>query len=51
MSFNFIASFTIHSGFGAQKIKSAIVFHFSPIYLPFSDGTRCHDLSFLKVQF
>ena len=33
------------------KIKSAIVFHFSPIYLPFSDGTRCHDLSFLKVQF
>ena len=23
-------------------------FHFFPIYLPWSDGTRCHDLSFLK---
>ena len=21
-------------------------FHFSPIYLPWSDGTRCHDISF-----
>ena len=29
------------------KIKSAIV---SPIYLPWSDGTRCHDLSFLNVE-
>ena len=24
-------------------------FHCPPIYLPWSDGTRCHDLSFLKV--
>ena len=30
------------------KIKFAS-FHFLPIYLPWSDGTRCHDLSFLKV--
>ena len=22
-----------------------------PIYLPWSDGTRCHDLSFLNVEF
>ena len=29
------------------KIKSATVF---PIYFPWSDGTRCHDLSFLKVE-
>ena len=26
-------------------------FHSSPIYLPWSDGTRCHDLSFLNVEF
>ena len=32
-----------------KKIKS--VSTFSPIYLPWSDGTRCHDLSFLNVEF
>ena len=26
-------------------------FHCFPIYLPQSDGTRCHDLSFLNVEF
>ena len=30
------------------KIKSAMCF---PIYLPLSDGTGCHDLSFLNVEF
>ena len=30
------------------KIKSDSFHHF-PIYLPRSDGTRCHDLSFLNV--
>ena len=24
--------------------------HYFPIYLPWSDGTRCHDLSFLNVE-
>ena len=28
-----------------KKIKSII-----PIYLPWNDGTRCHDLSFLNVE-
>ena len=32
-----------------QKIKSDTVSSF-PIYLPCSDGTRCHDLSFLNVE-
>jgi len=32
------------------KIKSATVSTFSPIYLPWSDGTECHDLSFLNVE-
>ena len=26
-------------------------FHYFPTYLPWSDGTRCHNLSFLKVEF
>ena len=26
-------------------------FHGFPIYLPWSDGTRCHDLNFLNVEF
>ena len=26
-------------------------FHCFPIYLPWSDGTRCHDLGFLNVDF
>ena len=31
------------------KIKS-YCFHCFPIYLPWSDGTSCHDLSFLNVE-
>ena len=33
-----------------KKIKSCHCFHCFPIYLPWSDGTRCHDLSFLNVE-
>ena len=33
-----------------RKIASHC-FHRFPIYLPGSDGTRCHDLSFLNVEF
>ena len=41
---------TICSDFGAQENKVCHCFHCLPIYLPWSDGTRCHDLSFLKVE-
>ena len=34
-----------------KKIKSCHCFHCFPIYLPWSDGTRCHDLCFLNVEF
>ena len=34
-----------------QKIKSITVSIFSPIYLPWSDRTGCHDLSFVNVEF
>ena len=33
-----------------QKIKVHHCFHCSPIYFPWSDGTGCHDLSFLNVE-
>ena len=33
-----------------KKIKSA-TFHCFPVYLPWSDGTGCHDLIFLNVEF
>jgi len=33
-----------------RKIKSTTVSHCFPICLPWSDGTRCHDLSFLNVE-
>ena len=32
------------------KIKSVTGFHCFPIHLPWSDGTGCHDLSFLNVE-
>ena len=50
-SFNFMAAITICTDFGAPKNKVSHCFHFFPIYLPCSDGTRCHDLSFLNVEF
>ena len=37
--------------FGAPQNKACHCFHCFPIYLPWSDGTRCHDLSFLNVEF
>ena len=50
--FNFMAVVTICSDFGAQENKVSHCFHFLPIYLPWSDGTRCHGLSFfMNVEF
>ena len=40
---NFMAVITICSDFGAQKNKVSHCFHCFPIYLPWSDGTGCHD--------
>ena len=49
-SLNFMASVTICSDFGVQENKVSHCFHCFPIYLPWSDGTRYHDLSFLNVK-
>ena len=37
--------------FGAPQNKICHCFHCFPIYLPWSDGTRCHDLCFFNVEF
>ena len=37
--------------FWSTKIKVCHCFHCSPICLPWSDGTRCHDLRILNVEF
>ena len=42
---------TIFSDFGAPQNKVCHSFHCFPIYLPWSDGPGCHDLSFLKLSF
>ena len=46
-----MAAVTICSDFGAQKNKVCHCFHCFPIYFPWSDGTRCHDLQFSSAQF
>ena len=48
--FNFMAAVTICSNFGAPE-TSLSLFPLFPIYLPKSDGTGCHDLSVLNVEF
>ena len=34
-----------------KKIKAYHCFHCFPIYLPWSDGTGCHNFSFLNIEF
>ena len=51
MSFIFVATKTIYSDFGAWENKACHCSHCFPIYLPWSNGTRCHDLCFLNVEF
>ena len=43
--FNFLAAVTICNDFGAQENKVSHSFHCFPIYVPWSNGARCHDLS------
>ena len=45
-----MATVTTRSDFGAPKTKFCHCFHCFPIYLPWSDGTRCHNLSFLNAE-
>ena len=45
-----MAVVTICSDFGAPENKVCHCFHSFPIYLPCSDGTSFHDLSFLNAE-
>ena len=47
---NFMASINICCDFRAKKNKVSNCFHCFPIYLPWSNGNRCHDVSFLNVE-
>ena len=44
-----MAAVTICSDFGAQENKVCHHFHYSPIYLPWNDETRCHDLQWQRL--
>ena len=46
-----MATIIICSDSRAQENNIYHCFHCFPIYLPWSDGTRCHDLSFLCFVF
>ena len=46
-----MAAVTICSDFRAPLNKVCHCFHCFPIYLPWSDGTGCHVLCFLNVEF
>ena len=46
-----MAAITIRSDFGAKKNKVSHCFQYFPIYLPWNDGSRCHDLSFWMLSF
>ena len=48
--FNFMASVTICSDFGTQENKVCHCLYCFPMYLTWSNGTRCYDLSFLNVE-
>ena len=46
-----MAAVTVHTDCGDQENKVCHCFHFFPIYLPWSDGTKCHDLHFWMLNF
>ena len=48
---SWLKTVSICSDFGVQKNKDSHCFHCFPILLPCSDGTGCHHLSFLNVEF
>ena len=47
---NVMVAVTVCSDFGAQENKSVTVSIFSPVYLPWTNGTGFHHLSFLNVE-
>ena len=50
-SFDLMASVTICSDFGVQEDKVCHCFHCFSSYLPWKDGSGCHDLPFWMLSF
>ena len=48
MSSDFMAEVTIHSDFRAKEEEICHYFHRFSLYLPWSNGARCHNLSFFN---
>ena len=51
LSSDFMAAVTICSDFRSQEEEICHYFHLFPFYLTWSNGARCHDLSFFKPEF
>ena len=51
MSSDFMAAVTMLSDFRAQEEEICHYFYLFLLYLPWSNGARCHDLSFLMFNF
>ena len=51
VSFNFMAVVTVYSDLGAQENKTCHHFHFFPLYVLWTVGTRCPDLRFVILSF
>ena len=51
VSLNFMVAVIIFSDFGAQEDEICHYFYCITIYFPWSDGTGCHDLKFMNVEF
>ena len=51
LSFKFLATVTTYRDLGAQENKICHCFHFSPFYLPWSDGTNATILVSLMLSF
>ena len=49
-SFNFMAAVTFCSDFGAPENKICYCFPLWSFHLPWSNGTGCHDISFLNIE-
>ena len=47
----FMAAVTIQSDFRPQEEEICYCFHLFPFCLPWTDGSGCHDLSFLILSF
>ena len=51
VSFNFMAVVTVYRDLGAQENKICHHFHFFPLYVLWTVGTRCPDLRFVMLSF